>query len=293
MKCFKYSNHFSNQRNLVGQCYIHFHADLGSWSVINLSRFLHSFWLALVPSRCSMLFLRLVAYDPPTGRLGRSVTQRAQQGPLFWCCTRSYTKFTKNETGARGMMKRSDRECCCHCPRASAGPVNRSCPPFVLADSPSQGCSFLCVFGFPGEKAPDEVTHALESAVDIFDFCSQVPKIQWVLTLVPSYGPWSLTLLWDMGVGAWDKDQGSRWELFLTGCPPTCIPSPNAPAERADPAVPQWDRDGKGKVEKEHPWKANLGQVSKRTWRGISLYFRLLLGRGQTPNVKLEPWVGF
>ncbi|KAM9692794.1 adenylate cyclase type 10 isoform 2-T2 [Dama dama] len=41
-----------------------------------------------------------------------------------------------------------------------------------------KGCSFLCVFGFPGEKAPDEVTHALESAVDIFDFCSQVHKIR-------------------------------------------------------------------------------------------------------------------
>ncbi|KAM9244797.1 adenylate cyclase type 10 isoform 2-T2 [Dugong dugon] len=40
-----------------------------------------------------------------------------------------------------------------------------------------KGCSFLCVFGFPGEKAPDEVTHALESAVDIFDFCSQVHRI--------------------------------------------------------------------------------------------------------------------
>uniref|UniRef100_A0A671FTQ8 Adenylate cyclase type 10 n=1 Tax=Rhinolophus ferrumequinum TaxID=59479 RepID=A0A671FTQ8_RHIFE len=42
-----------------------------------------------------------------------------------------------------------------------------------------KGCSFLC-FGFPGEKAPDEVTHALESAVDIFDFCSQVHKIHTV-----------------------------------------------------------------------------------------------------------------
>nr|XP_040134303.1 adenylate cyclase type 10 isoform X5 [Ictidomys tridecemlineatus] len=41
-----------------------------------------------------------------------------------------------------------------------------------------KGCSFLCVFGFPGEKAPDEFSHALESAVDIFDFCSQVHKIQ-------------------------------------------------------------------------------------------------------------------
>uniref|UniRef100_A0A8C2LIM8 Adenylate cyclase type 10 n=1 Tax=Cricetulus griseus TaxID=10029 RepID=A0A8C2LIM8_CRIGR len=43
-----------------------------------------------------------------------------------------------------------------------------------------KGCSFLCVFGFPGEKAPDEITHALESAVDIFDFCSQVHKIRTV-----------------------------------------------------------------------------------------------------------------
>ncbi|XP_016004066.1 adenylate cyclase type 10 isoform X2 [Rousettus aegyptiacus] len=43
-----------------------------------------------------------------------------------------------------------------------------------------KGCSFLCVFGFPGEKAPNEVSHALESAVDIFDFCSQVHKIHTV-----------------------------------------------------------------------------------------------------------------
>ncbi|KAM5237489.1 adenylate cyclase type 10 [Ctenodactylus gundi] len=43
-----------------------------------------------------------------------------------------------------------------------------------------KGCSFLCVFGFPGEKVPDEATHALESAVDIFDFCSQVHKIRTV-----------------------------------------------------------------------------------------------------------------
>ncbi|EPQ16622.1 Adenylate cyclase type 10 [Myotis brandtii] len=43
-----------------------------------------------------------------------------------------------------------------------------------------KGCSFLCVFGFPGEKAPDEVTHALESAVEIFDFCSQVHKVHTV-----------------------------------------------------------------------------------------------------------------
>uniref|UniRef100_A0A2K5V424 Adenylate cyclase 10 n=1 Tax=Macaca fascicularis TaxID=9541 RepID=A0A2K5V424_MACFA len=43
-----------------------------------------------------------------------------------------------------------------------------------------KGCSFLCVFGFPGEKVPDELTHALECAMDIFDFCSQVHKIQTV-----------------------------------------------------------------------------------------------------------------
>ncbi|XP_036611380.1 adenylate cyclase type 10 [Trichosurus vulpecula] len=41
-----------------------------------------------------------------------------------------------------------------------------------------KGCSFLCVFGFPGEKAPDEITHALESAVVIFDYCSQIFKIK-------------------------------------------------------------------------------------------------------------------
>ncbi|XP_028936584.1 adenylate cyclase type 10 isoform X4 [Ornithorhynchus anatinus] len=41
-----------------------------------------------------------------------------------------------------------------------------------------KGCSFLCVFGFPGEKAPDEITHALESAIEIFDYCSQIFKIR-------------------------------------------------------------------------------------------------------------------
>ncbi|XP_070318850.1 adenylate cyclase type 10 isoform X2 [Odocoileus virginianus] len=51
---------------------------------------------------------------------------------------------------------------------------------YVMESILKQGCSFLCVFGFPGEKAPDEVTHALESAVDIFDFCSQVHKIRTV-----------------------------------------------------------------------------------------------------------------
>ncbi|XP_068950616.1 adenylate cyclase type 10 [Petaurus breviceps papuanus] len=41
-----------------------------------------------------------------------------------------------------------------------------------------KGCSFLCVFGFPGEKVPNEITHALESAVIIFDYCSQIFKIK-------------------------------------------------------------------------------------------------------------------
>ncbi|XP_064226781.1 adenylate cyclase type 10 [Aotus nancymaae] len=49
-----------------------------------------------------------------------------------------------------------------------------------------KGCSFLCVFGFPGEKVPDEVTHALECAMDIFHFCSQVHKIQTVSVGVAS-----------------------------------------------------------------------------------------------------------
>ncbi|XP_074122612.1 adenylate cyclase type 10 [Sminthopsis crassicaudata] len=49
-----------------------------------------------------------------------------------------------------------------------------------------KGCSFLCVFGFPGEKAPDEITHALESAVIIFDYCSQIYKIKIVSVGVAS-----------------------------------------------------------------------------------------------------------
>ncbi|KAI5127386.1 Adenylate Cyclase Type 10 [Manis pentadactyla] len=58
-----------------------------------------------------------------------------------------------------------------------------------------KGCCFLCVFGFPGEKAPDEVTQALESAVDIFKFCSQVPEIQHhplALNISPSSAPGQL-----------------------------------------------------------------------------------------------------
>lgn len=90
-------------------------------------------------------------------------------------CTGSYMKFTD-------ITMRSGSERAPRCP-SSAGPAAGpawSCMPTgrVCRLSPPQGCSFLCVFGFPGEKAPNEVSHALESAVDIFDFCSQVHKIQ-------------------------------------------------------------------------------------------------------------------
>ncbi|KAG8511998.1 Adenylate cyclase type 10 [Galemys pyrenaicus] len=34
-----------------------------------------------------------------------------------------------------------------------------------------QGCMFLCVFGLPGDKKPDECAHALESSFSIFSFC--------------------------------------------------------------------------------------------------------------------------
>uniref|UniRef100_A0A8C6D7C1 Guanylate cyclase domain-containing protein n=1 Tax=Moschus moschiferus TaxID=68415 RepID=A0A8C6D7C1_MOSMO len=33
------------------------------------------------------------------------------------------------------------------------------------------GCMFLCVFGLPGDKNPDECAHALESSFSIFSFC--------------------------------------------------------------------------------------------------------------------------
>ncbi|XP_014638746.1 PREDICTED: adenylate cyclase type 10 [Ceratotherium simum simum] len=57
--------------------------------------------------------------------------------------------------------------------RVSRGQINKV---FMF----DKGCSFLCVFGFPGEKAPEEVTRALESAMDIFNFCSEVHKIHTV-----------------------------------------------------------------------------------------------------------------
>ncbi|XP_065266003.1 adenylate cyclase type 10 [Emys orbicularis] len=37
-----------------------------------------------------------------------------------------------------------------------------------------KGCTFLCVFGLPGDKKADESTHALDSAFKIFNFCSEM-----------------------------------------------------------------------------------------------------------------------
>ncbi|XP_070440686.1 adenylate cyclase type 10-like isoform X6 [Equus przewalskii] len=34
-----------------------------------------------------------------------------------------------------------------------------------------KGCMFLCVFGLPGDKKPDECAHALKSSFSIFSFC--------------------------------------------------------------------------------------------------------------------------
>ncbi|XP_068786038.1 adenylate cyclase type 10-like, partial [Struthio camelus] len=39
-----------------------------------------------------------------------------------------------------------------------------------------KGCTFLCVFGLPGEKLPDESVHALESALKISKACSSRPR---------------------------------------------------------------------------------------------------------------------
>ncbi|KAF5929693.1 hypothetical protein HPG69_002416 [Diceros bicornis minor] len=40
-----------------------------------------------------------------------------------------------------------------------------------LDPSALKGCMFLCVFGLPGDKKPDECAHALESSSSIFSFC--------------------------------------------------------------------------------------------------------------------------
>ncbi|XP_065450147.1 adenylate cyclase type 10-like [Chrysemys picta bellii] len=37
-----------------------------------------------------------------------------------------------------------------------------------------KGCTFLCVFGLPGDKQADESAHALDSAFKIFNFCSKM-----------------------------------------------------------------------------------------------------------------------
>ncbi|XP_039341045.1 adenylate cyclase type 10 isoform X3 [Mauremys reevesii] len=52
-----------------------------------------------------------------------------------------------------------------------------------------KGCTFLCVFGLPGDKQADESTHALDSAFQIFNFCSEkLMKIKLVSVGVTS-GP--------------------------------------------------------------------------------------------------------
>ncbi|KQK83453.1 hypothetical protein AAES_58846 [Amazona aestiva] len=37
-----------------------------------------------------------------------------------------------------------------------------------------KGCTFLCVFGLPGVKLPHESIHALQSAFQIFNSCSEI-----------------------------------------------------------------------------------------------------------------------
>lgn len=37
---------------------------------------------------------------------------------------------------------------------------------------PKKGCTFLCIFGLPGDKQADESTNALDSAHKIHAFCS-------------------------------------------------------------------------------------------------------------------------
>ncbi|XP_011800194.1 PREDICTED: adenylate cyclase type 10-like [Colobus angolensis palliatus] len=44
-----------------------------------------------------------------------------------------------------------------------------------LDPSALKGCMFLCVFGLPGDKKPDECAHALESSFSIFSFCWENP----------------------------------------------------------------------------------------------------------------------
>uniref|UniRef100_A0A8V0XRH7 Guanylate cyclase domain-containing protein n=1 Tax=Gallus gallus TaxID=9031 RepID=A0A8V0XRH7_CHICK len=50
-----------------------------------------------------------------------------------------------------------------------------------------KGCTFLCVFGFPGEKLAHEITHALECAMQIFHMTSMgLRKLQLVSVGVSS-----------------------------------------------------------------------------------------------------------
>ncbi|KAJ1183582.1 hypothetical protein NDU88_000399 [Pleurodeles waltl] len=50
-----------------------------------------------------------------------------------------------------------------------------------------KGCTFLCIFGLPGDKLEDECTHALRSAFKIHVFCNeQLEKIRYQETQDPS-----------------------------------------------------------------------------------------------------------
>ncbi|NXF41816.1 ADCYA cyclase, partial [Nyctibius bracteatus] len=51
-----------------------------------------------------------------------------------------------------------------------------------------KGCTFLCVFGLPGEKVPYESLHALQSAIQIFDSCSRMLRKGGAVTIAITSG---------------------------------------------------------------------------------------------------------
>ncbi|XP_011929114.1 PREDICTED: adenylate cyclase type 10-like isoform X3 [Cercocebus atys] len=52
-----------------------------------------------------------------------------------------------------------------------------------------KGCMFLCVFGLPGDKKPDECAHALESSFSIFSFCWENPAKTKLVSISITNGP--------------------------------------------------------------------------------------------------------
>ncbi|XP_053882125.1 adenylate cyclase type 10-like [Malaclemys terrapin pileata] len=52
-----------------------------------------------------------------------------------------------------------------------------------------KSCTFLCVFGLPGDKQADESTHALDSAFKIFNFCSEMLMKIKLVSIVVTSGP--------------------------------------------------------------------------------------------------------